>query len=122
VYFIYHVGTMGAEHQQENHVRLGQSSRKLQQVCTLSAKKAVVEWMVEDSTWNTERRLISRAIQAFPKHFRGSPRANYMKAYQWWIDQNSLFNFANNANPISLHMTCIQVGKWCKTHLKARSG
>ena len=28
--------------------------------------KIVVEWMVEDLTLNIERRLISRAIQAFP--------------------------------------------------------
>ena len=41
---------LDVKHQQDNHVRLGQSSQKLQQVCTLSAKKAVVEWMVEDST------------------------------------------------------------------------
>jgi hypothetical protein len=72
---------MDAEQQQENNNRQGQPSRNLQQVYTLSAKKVVVEWMVEDSTWNIERRLISRAIQAFSEHFRGSPKANYMKAY-----------------------------------------
>ena len=61
-------------------------------------------------------------IQVFPEHFRGSPKANYMKAYQWWVDQNSLFNLADNANPISLHVTRVQVGKWYKTRLKACYG
>jgi hypothetical protein len=48
----------------------------------------MVEWMVKDSTWNTERRLISWAIQAFLKLFQGSPKANYMKAYRWWANQD----------------------------------
>jgi hypothetical protein len=113
---------MDAEHQQEYNDRQGQSLLKLQQVCTLSAKKAVVEWMVEDSTWNTERRLICREIQVFPEHFRGSPKANYMKAYRWWIDQDSLLNLANNANPTPLYVTRAQVGKLCKTRLKTCSG
>jgi hypothetical protein len=102
---------MDAEQEQDNNDRQGQSSRSLQQVCILSAKKAVVEWMVEDSTLNTERRLISRAIQAFPEHFRGNPKTNYMKAYRRWADQDSLLNLADNANPTPLHVTCAQVGK-----------
>jgi hypothetical protein len=85
---------MDAEHQQENNDRQGQSSRKLQQVRILFTKKAMVEWMVKDSTWNTERRLISRAIQAFPKLFQGSPKANYMKAYRWWTDQEANWDTA----------------------------
>jgi hypothetical protein len=84
-------------------------------------RKAVVEWMVEDSILNTQRRLISRAIQAFPEHFRVSPKANYMNAYRWWAVQDSILNLANNANPTPLHVTRAQVGKWCKTRLKARS-
>ena len=45
-----------------------------------------------------------------------------MKAYRWWADQDSLLNLADNANPTRLHVTRAQVGKWCKTRLKARFG
>jgi hypothetical protein len=78
--------------------------------------------MVKDSTWNTKRRLISRAIQEFPKHFQGSPKANYIKAYRWWADQDSLLNLVDNANPTPLYVIHVKVGKWCKMHLKACSG
>ena len=75
-----HLGTMEAEHQQENNRQEGRPSQKLQHVCILSAKKKVVEWMVEDATLNTERRLMCRTIQAFPEYFRGNAKANHMKA------------------------------------------
>ena len=117
-----HPGTMEVEYQQENNRQEGRPSRKLQHVCTLSAKKKVVEWMIEDATLNTERRLMCRTIQAFPEYFRGNAKANHMKASRWWADQENLLNLGNNANSTPLHVTRGQVGKWCKTRLKARSG
>ena len=112
---------MEVEHQQENNRHEGRPSQKLQHVCTLSAKKKVVEWMIEDATLNIERRLMSRTIEAFPEYFRGNAKANHMKASQWWIEQENLLNLENNANSTPMRVTYGQVGKWCKTRLKARS-
>ena len=65
---------------------------------------------------------MSRTIQAFPEYFRGNAKANQMKASRWWADQEDLLNLENNANSTPMHVTCGQVGKWCKTCLKAHSG
>ena len=74
--------------------------------------------MLEDVTFRDWRNLIPRTIQTFPEHFRGTAKANFMKASRWWNDQDNILNLADNANPGPLHVTRVQVGKWCKTCLK----
>ena len=55
-------------------------SRPLQHVCILSAKKAIVEWMIKDVTFRGRKNLIPRTIQTFLEHFRGIAKVNFMKA------------------------------------------
>ena len=87
-----HLGTMEAEHQQQNNRQEGRPSQKLQHVCTLSTKKKVVEWRIEDATLNTERRLMSRTIQAFLEYFQGNAKANHINVSRWWANQENLLN------------------------------
>ena len=78
--------------------------------------------MIEDAIFRGQRNLVPRTIQTFLEHFCGTAKANFMKASQWWNDQDNILNLANNANPSPLHVTRVQVRKWCKTHLKTRLG
>ena len=98
--------------------------RNVHHVSTLSARKAVVQWMIMDSEIHPlgERGLISRTLQTWPEHFPGAPKAIRMKAICWWHDQDNILGRANNANPTPLLITRATVGRWNKTRLKARAG
>jgi hypothetical protein len=96
--------------------------RRLQQVVTLSDKKAVVEWMTISEALDGPEGLIPRTLHAFPEHFRGQFSANFMKASRWWRDQDNLLNLVDNANPSPLYTTRAHVGKLSKHRVKTRSG
>jgi hypothetical protein len=93
-------------------------------VSTLSARKAIVQWMIMDSEIHPlgKRGLISRTLQTWLEHFLGAPKANRMKATRWWYDQDNILGCADNANPTPLLVTRATVGRWNKTRLKARAG
>lgn len=62
--------------------------RNLQQVSTLTVRKTVIKWMIEDVALHGVAGLSRRTIRTFPEHFRGQKSANTMKAARWWQQHN----------------------------------
>jgi hypothetical protein len=65
---------------------------------TLTTRKTVITWMVQDDSLNNNPGLYGRTIQAFPEHFRGQKTANVVRASRWWALRNEFCNENENAN------------------------
>ena len=69
---------------------------RLQQVSTLTDRRNVINWMVEDEVLHGFNKLYRHAIHAFLANFWGQKTANIMKATRWWQQWEEFTN--NNAD------------------------
>ena len=73
-------------------VEIPENIRHLQQVSTLSVRKSVILWMIEDEALRGREGLNARTIQQFPEHFRGHRSSNLVKANRWWQQRHDFMN------------------------------
>lgn len=96
--------------------------RGLQQVCTNVVRKEVVAWMIEDATCQGEDKVISRAVRAFPEHFRAPTKnANLAKASRWWKDQDRILHEDKSVSGPNCVVRS-NIGKRTKCQPKTRGG
>ena len=81
------------------------TSRALQHVSTVAARKTIIVWMIEDEALYNVQSLPVRTIRAFPEQFRGQKSANYMKATRWWKLRDQFFNDLGQQN-INVTLSC----------------
>ena len=55
-----------------------------QQVSTLSVRKSLILWVIEDEALRGREGLNAITIQQFPEHLRGQHPPNLVKANRWW--------------------------------------
>ena len=63
--------------------------RKRQFVSTLSSRKRVAEWMIDEEMQGRSDRIASRAVRQFLELFRGSANAALTKASRWWRSRHN---------------------------------
>ena len=85
------------------------TSRALQHVSTVAARKTVIAWMIEDETLHGVQGLPVCTIRVFPKQFRRQKSANYMKATRWWKLRDQFFNDLGQQN-INVTLSCSRSG------------
>jgi len=73
-------------------VEIPKNTCYLQQVSTLSVRKSIILWMIEDEALRGREGLNARTIKQFPKHFRGQRPANLVKANRWWQQRHDFTN------------------------------
>ena len=65
----------------------------------------VVRWMKRESESENFKKLISRAVQEFPDVFRGSYKANIMKASRWWRQRDDFSSSGKQRIPSTFSIT-----------------
>jgi hypothetical protein len=68
---------------------------------TLTTRKTVITWMVQDDSINGNLGLYGRTIQAVLEHFKGKKTANVHRASRWRALRNEFYNEDENANSIA---------------------
>ena len=81
------------------------TSRALQHVSTVAARKTVIAWMIEDEALHSVQGLPIHTIRAFPEQFRRQKSTNYMKATHWWKLRDQFFNDLGQQN-INVTLLC----------------
>lgn len=75
-------------------------TRRVQSVSTLSQRKRVTLWMIQEvSETGTSHRIASRAISKFKSIFnQTSSNANRAKARDWWLKRDQLLSYLSHEN------------------------
>ena len=81
------------------------TSRALQHVSTVAARKTVIAWMIEDEAFYDVQGLHVRTIKIFLQQFHGQKSANYMKATCWSKLRDQFFNDLGQQN-INVTLSC----------------
>ena len=96
------------------------SKRTLQNVLTEHQRQLIVKWMLETvENSNTNKHIASRSVKNFPMCFRGSKKANNIRAVRLWKNQSKhVTHGSSSSKEISKSITSLTKTGVRRTFLK----